>query len=166
MAIRKQNFFQRYRKVILFNKNLILSGVISFLAGALTTQIYTLFDSNNLSNALITLLIGYCVYIPFFAFLFYRDNKSRYVDPLTGKKNSKNIKEDTKKLFETFSVSEIIFIVTKLFIHYSLLQASVLPYQALTLAELTAWGVFLISIATAACLVLDAGSFNRILQQY
>ncbi|MRN68533.1 MAG: hypothetical protein FIO04_02415 [Nitrosopumilales archaeon] len=86
MAIRKQNFFQRYRKVILFNKNLILSGVISFLAGALTTQIYALFDSNNLSNALITLLIGYCVYIPLFAFLFYRDNKSRYVDPLTGKK--------------------------------------------------------------------------------
>ena len=42
----------------------------------------------------------------FSLFFFYRDNKSRYVDPLTGKKNSKNIKEDTKKLFETFSVSE------------------------------------------------------------
>ena len=64
---------------------------------------------------MITLLIGYCVYIPLFAILFYRDNKSRYVDPLTGKKNSKNIK-DTKKLFGTFSVSEIIFIVTKLYI--------------------------------------------------
>lgn len=153
MTIRKQNFFQRYRKVILFNKNLILSGIISFLAGALTTQIYAIFDNNNLSNALITLLIGYCVYIPLFAFLFYRDNKSRYVDPLTGKKNSKNIKEDTKKLFGTFSVSEIIFIVTKLYIHYSLLQSSVQPYQALTLAELTAWGVFLISINTGIKLV-------------
>lgn len=85
MTITKKNFCQTYRKLILFNKNLILSGVISFLAGALTTQIYALFDSNNLSNALITLLIGYCVYIPLFAFLFYRDNKSRYVDPLTGK---------------------------------------------------------------------------------
>ena len=116
MAITKKNFCQTYRNVILFNKNLILSGIISFLAGALTTQIYALFDSNNLSNAVITLLIGYCVYIPLFAILFYRDNKSRYVDPLTGKKNSKNIKEDTKKLFGTFSVSEIIFIVTKLYI--------------------------------------------------
>ena len=148
VTIRKQNFLQRYRKIIRFNKNLILSGVISFLVGALTTQIYALFDSNNLSNALITLVIGYCVYIPLFALLFYRDNKSRYVDQLTGKKNSKNIKEDTKKLLGTFSVSEIIFIVTKLYIHYSLLQSSVQPYQALTLAELTAWGVFLISINT------------------
>ena len=124
MAIRKQNFFQRYRKVILFNKNLILSGVISFLAGALTTQIYALFDSNNLSNALITLLIGYCVYIPLFAFLFYRDNKSRYVDPLTGNKNSKNVKEDTKKLFGTFSVSDIIFHSNKVI--YSLFLATII----------------------------------------
>lgn len=146
MTIKEVNFFKRYRKIILFNKNLILSGVISFLVGAFTTQIYAQFDSNNLSNALITLLIGYCVYIPLFAFLFYRDNKSRYIDPLTGKKNFKNIKEDTKKLFGTFSVSEIIYIVTKLYIHYSLLQSYVQPYQALTLAELIAWGVFLISI--------------------
>jgi len=148
VTIRKQNFLQRYRNVILFNKSLILSGIVSFLVGALTTQIYALFDSNNLSNALITLLIGYCVYIPLFALLFYRDNKSRYLDPLTGKKNSKNLKEDIKKLLGTFSVSEIIFIVTKLYIHYSLLQSSVQPYQALTLAELTAWGFFLISINT------------------
>ena len=81
----------------------------TFLVGALTTQIYALFYSGNLSNALVTLLVGYCVYIPLFAFLFYRDNKSRYEDPLTGKKNFKNIKEDTKKLFGTFSVSEIIY---------------------------------------------------------
>ncbi|HET7146960.1 MAG TPA: hypothetical protein VFI73_00530 [Candidatus Nitrosopolaris sp.] len=143
---RETEFFQRYRNLILFNKNLVLSGIISFLAGALTTQVYALFDNNNFSNALITLLIGYCVYIPFFALLFYRDNKSRYIDPLTGKKSSKNIKKDIRKLFGTFSVSEIIFIATKLYIHYSLLQLSVKPYQALTLAELTAWGVFLVSI--------------------
>ncbi len=88
----------KYRKVILFNKNLLISGIISFLAGALATQSYTLFDRNNMSNAIITLRIGYCVYIPVFAFLFYRDNKSRYIDPLTGKKNSKIIREDIMKL--------------------------------------------------------------------
>lgn len=93
------------------------------------------------------------MFIFHFSLFFFRDNKSRYVDPLTGKKNFKNIKEDTKKLFGTFSVSEIIFIVTKLYIHYSLLQSSVQPYQALTLAELTAWGVFLISINTGIKLV-------------
>jgi hypothetical protein len=138
----------KYRKVILFNKNLLISGIVSFLAGALATQSYALFDRNNMSNAIITLTIGYCVYIPVFAFLFYRDNKSRYIDPLTGKKNSKNIREDIMKLFGAFTVSEVIYIAVKLYIHYSLLQLYVQPYQALTIAELTAWGVFLISINT------------------
>ena len=99
-------------------------------------------------NAIITLMIGYCVYIPVFAFLFYRDNKLRYVDPLTGKKNSKNIREDIMKLLGAFTISEVIFIATKLYIHYSLLQLYVQPYQALAIAELTAWGVFLVSINT------------------
>ena len=138
----------KYRKVILFNKNLLISGIVSFLAGALATQSYALFDRNNMSNAIITLTIGYCVYIPIFAFLFYRDNKSRYIDPLTGKKNSKNTREDIMKLFGAFTVSEVIYIAVKLYIHYSLLQLYVQPYQALTIAELTAWGVFLISINT------------------
>jgi len=52
------------------------------------------------------------------------------------------------KLFGTFTVSEVIYIAVKLYIHYSLLQLHVQPYQALTTAELTAWGVFLISINT------------------
>jgi hypothetical protein len=29
-----------------------------------------------------------------FAFLFYRDNKVKHVDPATGKKDSKRVKED------------------------------------------------------------------------
>ena len=83
-----------------------------------------------------------------FAFLFYRDNKLRYVDPLTGKKDSKNIREDIMKLLGAFTVSEVIFIATKLYIHYSLLQLYVQPYQALAIAESTAWGIFLVSINT------------------
>ena len=69
-TITKYNFYQRYRKAILFNKNLVISGAISFLAGAVTTQVYSIFDSNSISNALITLAIGYCLYSAFcFAFL-------------------------------------------------------------------------------------------------
>ena len=81
--------FMKYKKIILFNKNLLLSGSVSFLVGAITSQIYTTLDSNNISNAVITLTVGYCVYMPLFAILFYRDNKPRYIDPVTKKKNSK-----------------------------------------------------------------------------
>jgi len=131
------SFYQKHRNTILFNKNLLVSGIISFLVGALFTQIYAQYDENHIVNSLITLVIGYAVYIPLFAFLFYRDNKAKYIDPLTGKKNSNRIKNDIKKLFTAFSISEAIFIVSKTYIHYFLLVSSVEPYQAYSLANLS-----------------------------
>ena len=81
----KNNFYNKYRNIILFNKSLLISGIVSFLVGALFTQIYAHYDGNNIANSLITSVIGYGVYIPLFAFLYYRDNKIKYIDPLTGK---------------------------------------------------------------------------------
>jgi hypothetical protein len=149
----KSDIFIKYKRTILFNKNLLLSGSVSFLIGVITTQIYTRLDSNNISNVVITLIVGYCIYIPFFAFLFYRDNKARYIDQVTKKKKIKNIREDVIKLFGTFSISEVVFIVTKLYIHYSLLELNFQPYQALTIAELTAWVIFLVLINTGIKIV-------------
>jgi hypothetical protein len=143
----------KYKRVILFNKNLLISGMMSFLGGAVTTQIYKTIDNNNVSNSVITLIVGYCVYIPIFSFLFYRDNKSRYIDPVTKMRNYKNIKNDIIKLFGTFSISELVFIVTKLYIDYSLLSLNYQPYVAITIAELTAWIVFLVLINVSIKLV-------------
>jgi len=49
---------------------------------------------SNVTNSIIALSTEYGVYIPLFAFLFYRDNKVKYVGPATGKKDSKRVKED------------------------------------------------------------------------
>jgi hypothetical protein len=143
----------KYKRVILFNKNLLISGIVSFLVGTVTTQVYKTIDNNNVSNSVITLIVGYCVYIPLFSFLFYRDNKSRYIDPVSKRRNYKNIKDDIPKLFGTFSISEVVFIVTKLYIHYSLLGLNYQPYVAITIAELTAWVVFLVLINASIKLV-------------
>ena len=140
------SFYYKYKANILFNKNLLISGLFSFLVGALFTQVYAQYGGNYIVNSLITLVIGYAVYIPLFAFLFYRDNKAKYVDPLTGKKNSNKIKNDVKKLFTAFSISEIIFVVSKTYIHYSLLVSSVQPYQAYSVAEFISWTIYFISI--------------------
>lgn len=149
----KSSLFEKYKRVILFNKSLLISGIVSFLAGAVTTQIYKTIDNNDVSNAVITLIVGYCAYIPLFSFLFFRDNKSRYIDPVTHKRNYENIKDDVIKLFGTFSISEVVFIVTKLYIHYSLLRLNFQPYVAITIAELTAWVVFLVLINVSIKLV-------------
>ena len=69
---------------------------------------------------------------------------------MTGKKDSKRVKEDIWKLFAAFSVSEIIYSVMKISIHYQILQLGAQPYQASMISSLNAWGVFLVSINLSA----------------
>jgi hypothetical protein len=142
-----KRFYQHYRDYILLNKNILVSGVFAFFGGALFTQLYAQYDNNNLSNSIVTLSVEYAIYIPLFALLFYMDNRNRYVDPLTGRKDKKRIKSDIKKLIAAFSVSELIFSFSKITIHYELLQNFMVePYQASMIGSITAWAIFLVSI--------------------
>jgi hypothetical protein len=142
-----KRIYNKYRNYILLNKNIIISGIFAFFGGAIFTQIYALYDSNNLINSMITLSVEYGIYIPLFALLFYRDNRIRYIDPLTGGKNYDMIKTDIKKLIAAFSISELIFSFAKIYIHYELLQMSIVEaYQASMIGSISAWAIFLVSI--------------------
>ena len=143
---RTRRFYNKYRNYILFNKNIIISGILAFFVGGLFTQFYAKYDSNDLSNSIATLTIEYGIYIPVFALLFYIDNKGNYIDALTGAKKYSRIKSDIKKLLTAFLVSEIIYSLVKFFIHFELLQRSIEPYQASMIAALVAWTVFLVII--------------------
>lgn len=145
MSIRK--FYQKYKDYILFNKNIIISGIFAFFGGAFFTQFYSYFDSNSFSNSVVTLAVEYCIYLPVFGMLFYLDNKLRYVDPKTGKKDYDTIKSDVKKLITAFAVSEIVFSVSKVVIHFQLLNNEIVePYLASMIGSLSAWTIFLIVI--------------------
>jgi hypothetical protein len=143
----RKRFYQHYRDYILLNKNILVSGVFAFFGGALFTQLYAQYDINNLSNSIVTLSVEYAIYIPLFALFFYMDNRNKYVDPITGRKDKRRIKSDIKKLIAAFSVSELIFSFSKIAIHYELLQSSMVePYQASMIGSLIAWAIFLGSI--------------------
>ncbi len=146
MDATKTGFFSKYRDYVLFNKNLIISGASAILTSALVAQLYARYDTNALANSIVAIVAEYGVYIPFFAFLFYRDNRHRYVDPLTGKRDSTRLKNDVKKLFATFSISEVIFAVTRTSAHYQLLQSGMEAYQASMIGSLIAWTVFFVCI--------------------
>src|ERR671939_1778923 len=122
--LKYNDLYQKYKNTILFNKNLILSGIAAFFVGAIFAQLYAEqgLANNNFLNALSTLSVEYGVYIPLFAILFYLDNKNRYIDPITGHKNSAHIKSDVKKLFAAFSLSELIYSGCKIVAQYYLLQ--------------------------------------------
>lgn len=145
MEIKK--FYHRYRDYILFNKNIIISGIFAFFTGALFTKYYSRIDANSFSNSLIMLAIEYSIYIPISAFLFYLDNKSKYVEPSTGKRDYKKIEYEVKKLIISFTISEIIYSISKVLIHFILLDLKIIePYHASMLASLVAWLIFLLVI--------------------
>jgi hypothetical protein len=139
--------YNKYKDYILFNKNLLISGIFAFFAGATFTQIFSEFNSNSLSNSVVTLIFEYCVYIPIFSYLYYRDNKLRYIIKETGKRNYSEIKTDIKKLIAAFTVSETIYSVSKVLLHYQLLSLGFIePYQTSMIASVIAWIIFLFVI--------------------
>ena len=148
-----RRFYNKYRNYIIFNKNIIISGTFAFIVGTFFTQFYAQYEKNNFVNSIVTLSVEYAVYIPLFGLLYYLDNKERYVDHISGKKNYAIIKNDIIKLFVIFSISEIIFSVSKVSIHFQLMQISFEPYQASMIASLTAWFIFLVIINFGARIV-------------
>ena len=148
-----RRFYNKHRNYILFNKNMIISGIFAFIVGTFFTQFYAQYEKNNFVNSIVTLSVEYAVYIPLFAFLYYLDNKEKYVDPQSGKKKYTNIKKDIIKLFAIFSISELVFSVSKVSIHFQLMQISFEPYLASMIGSFTAWLIFLVIINFGAKIV-------------
>jgi hypothetical protein len=145
-----KGFYNKYRNYILLNRNIFIAGTAALIVGVFFTQLYSEYNKNNLLNSIVTLTVEYTVYIPIFTILYYLDNRVRYVDALSGKKNYANIKIDLIKLFAIFSISEVIYSVAKVSIHFQLMQISFEPYQATMIASTTAWLIFLIIINLGA----------------
>ncbi len=153
MTRSSSSFFSKYRCAILFNKNLIISGAAGFFASAYVSQLYSSYDRNDVANSVVALVTEYGVYLPLFALLFYLDNRKKYIDPATGQKNHRQIRQDIKKLFAAFSVSEVVFAVARVSSQYSLLQSKIEPYEASMISSLIAWGIFFVSINAMARIV-------------
>ncbi|MDW0155524.1 MAG: hypothetical protein QOK83_04055, partial [Nitrososphaeraceae archaeon] len=141
-----KGFYNKYRNYILLNKSIIVAGIAALIVGTIFTEFYSKYEKNNFFNSIVTLTVEYSIYIPIFALYFYHDNKNKYVDPVTGLRNKVVIKNDIIKLFTIFSVSEIIYSVSKVSIHFQLMQISFEPYQASMTGSIAAWIIFLVLI--------------------
>jgi len=87
-----KGFYNKYRNYILLNKSIIISGTAALIVGTFFTQFYSQYNKNNFLNSIFTLFVEYSIYIPLFALFFYYDNKSKYVDPVTGAKKMRILK--------------------------------------------------------------------------
>ena len=144
---RSRQFYAKYREVILFNKNIIIAAIASIIADAIVVQ-YA-FDSitdNNIIVSILSILTDTGVYLATFAAMFLVDNRNKYVDAATGKKDSARFGSDIKKIVTALGVSEVVYIIVKFTSIYALLQASIAPpYQVAMLTTLLAWIFYIIT---------------------
>ena len=115
-------FRKKYRDILLFNRNLLVSGTVGFLVSIIVTQIIVELDiSGALDISVITILIGYCVSKPLFIFLFHRDSKKKYGHSVAQTTDSGTLNRIIKHLIIAYLVFDIVYIVSRFLIMYSLL---------------------------------------------
>jgi hypothetical protein len=98
--------------------------------------------TNNVLVSIFSIITDIGMYLTAFTGLFYIDNRKKYIDVVTGVRDSNRFKQDAKKLVTALGVSEVIYMIGKFTSIYLLLQSNVAPpYQVAVLATLVA-GVF------------------------
>ena len=136
----------KYKKYLLFNKNILIGFVCAALTGAATSQIIAPTFTLAL-NSIITLITEDIVFYTVFGILFYVDNKGENNKSNTTKdeKPASTIRRTTRfrdvkwviiKLISTMSIAEIGYNVVKPYVQYLLLTQKLEPFIASTIASL------------------------------
>ncbi len=136
-----KQFYPRYRELILFNKNIIVAAVAAIITDAIVVQYVAQSISDDVLVSIFSIITDTGVYLVAFAGLFYIDNRKKYIDVVTGMRDSNRFKQDAKKIVTALGVSEVVYMIGKFTSIYLLLQSNVAPpYQVAMLSTLLAGG--------------------------
>jgi hypothetical protein len=134
-----KQFYTRYRELILFNKNIVVAAIAAIITDAIVVQYAAQSITNNVLVSIFSIITDIGVYIIAFAGLFYIDNRKKYVDVVTGMRDSNMFRQDVKKIVTALGVSEVVYMIGKFTSIYLLLQSNVAPpYQVAMLSTLLA----------------------------
>jgi hypothetical protein len=133
-------FRKKYRDILLFNRNLLLSGILGFFVSILATKLIVELDINSaLDISILTIVIGYCSSKPLFIFLFHRDNNHKYADPFTGRIDSKIMNRIIKQLIVAYLIFDLVYLISRFMIMYGLLlDVKIGPLEATIFSSLCA----------------------------
>jgi len=136
-----KQFYSRYRELLLFNKNIIVAAVAAIIIDAIVVHYAAQSISDDILVSIFSMITGSGVYLVAFVGFFYIDNRKKYIDVVTGKRDSNRFKQDTKKIVTALSASEVVYTIGKFTSIYLLLQSNVAPpYQVAMLSTLLAGG--------------------------
>ena len=140
------SFYKKYRETILMNKNLLIAGIIGFLASAIVAEIYAIYSPSDVLTSTVTVLVGFIIYKISFIVLFHIDNKQRYTNRFNSNINFNRLKQIIKKMMFAWSIFDIINNVSRWIILYELLLIGFRPFEAAILSSIAASSISYLSI--------------------
>jgi uncharacterized protein (UPF0333 family) len=78
-------FYKKNKSTISLNKNLLVSGLVGFVASLVVAYYSTVYSTDSFVNSALTVIIGFISSKLVFAILFHLDNRKRYTKRITGK---------------------------------------------------------------------------------
>ena len=124
----------------------MIAAIAAIITDAIVVQYAAQSITNNALVSIFSIITDIGVYLVAFAGLFYIDNRKKYIDMITGKRDSNRFKQDAKKIVTALSVSEVVYMIGKFTSIYLLLQSNVAPpYQVAILSTLLAGGFSTVS---------------------
>jgi ethanolamine transporter EutH len=131
-------FYKKNKSTISLNKNLLVSGLVGFVASLVVAYYSTVYSTDSFVNSALTVIIGFISSKLVFAILFHLDNRKRYTKRITGKMNFHVLKQVLMKMAFANSIFDVINNVSRFFILLELLKINYQPVQAAIIASIIA----------------------------
>jgi hypothetical protein len=137
-------YYLKYRNIILFNKNIFISAIITGLIDIwIVNQATVTYPNNYFLVSIISLIVDFAVYNSMFVILFFTDNRKRYINS-DGSKNKPRIVEDSRKLLTALGLAEVGYLITKFFSTYVILMAIFIEASLVSImTTLLAWIIYI-----------------------
>ena len=134
------NFYKKYKNVILFNKSIVIAAIITAIADIFIVSYASyLYTSNYLLISVISLVADFIIYNFSFIILYFIDNNSKYKNE-DGSKNRRKIREDIVKLITVIGFAEISYLATKFLSTYLIFESIVIdPSLISVITTVIAW---------------------------
>ena len=120
---------QEYLKL---NKNILIAFAASIIISAIIAEILS--DQPDYLNTTYTTIADYVIYFSVFTGLFFLNNQKNYDDG-SGKRDTKKLKSDLKKLFTSLGIAEIIYAVIRWILQFYFLHTGFDAFAASTVSQ-------------------------------
>jgi hypothetical protein len=138
------NPYLKYKNIILFNKNIILAGILTAVTDIfIVNYASSIYLSNYLIISGISLIADFLIYNNSFIILYFLDNRIKYTN-YDGSMNKQRIKQDLKKLLTVIGFAEISYITTKFLSTFTIFELFVVNPSLVSISTtILAWILYI-----------------------